>query len=189
MKIGYARVSTGGQDLTLQVGRLEAAGCSAVFRDHGASGAAWRRPQLGMAMAKLQAGDVLVVCSLDRLGRNLGHLIAMIDDLRRTGKGFVSLSDQVDTTTPQGELVFHVLGALAQFERALISERTAAGRAAARLRGVRFGRPAALKPEQIDHAFNLASDGKTFTEIAQLLGVSRPTVYRALRARLENSTQ
>jgi DNA invertase Pin-like site-specific DNA recombinase len=128
----------------------------------------------------LQRGDVLVVWKLDRLGRSLSHLLELADELRLHGIGFASLSEQIDTTTPQGTLVFHLMGALAQFERSLIAERTGAGREAARKRGVRFGRPTKLSSQQARHAMELRADGKAVPDIAALLNVSRYTVCRAL---------
>jgi DNA invertase Pin-like site-specific DNA recombinase len=180
MRVGYARVSTDDQNPALQTDSLRKAGCKTIFTDKGVSGAAIKRPQLDRCLKALQSGDVLTVWKLDRLGRSLAHLLELADELRSRGIGFASLSEHIDTTTPQGTLVFHLMGALAQFERSLIAERTAAGRAAARKRGVRFGRPAKLSPQQTRHAMELRSDGKAVPDIASLLNVSRYTVYRAL---------
>ena len=177
-KIGYARVSTDDQTTALQTDALQAAGCVHVFSDRNVSGAMTNRPQLDRCMKQLRAGDVLVVWKLDRLGRSLGHLIELVAGLKERGVGFLSLTEAIDTTTPQGELVFHVLGALAQFERSLIAERTAAGRVAARKRGVRFGRPRALTDAQVAHARSLAQGGTPMPEVAALMGVSRATAYR-----------
>jgi DNA invertase Pin-like site-specific DNA recombinase len=140
MDIGYARVSTGEQTLALQLDALAQAGCGKVFTET-ASGATADRPALGQALAYLREGDTLVVWRLDRLGRSLPHLIETVAALRERGVGFRSLTEQVDTTTPGGKLVFHVFGALAEFERDLIRERTHAGLAAARARGRTGGRP------------------------------------------------
>jgi DNA invertase Pin-like site-specific DNA recombinase len=180
MRIGYARCSTADQSTAIQRARLEAAGCERVYQDFGVSGVA-RRRALERCLAALTAGDVLIVCSLDRLGRSLAQLIATIDELRRASVGFQSISEQIDTTTAQGTLVFHLLGALAQFERALIAERTFAGRQAAKERGVKFGRPRALSAEQLAHALELAAGGTRVAEVAKLLGCSRSSAYRALR--------
>ena len=140
MKIGYARVSTDEQNLDLQRHALEAAGCEFVFEDR-VSGAAHERPGLATALARVQPGDALVVWKLDRLGRSLVHLIHVIDGLGKVGAGFVSLSESIDTGTAGGRLVFHMMGALAEFERSLISERTSAGMKAAKRRGRHVGRP------------------------------------------------
>ena len=180
MKVGYARASTDDQKPALQTDALRKAGCKTLFTDKGISGAAIRRPQLDRCLKQLQRGDVLVVWKLDRLGRSLSNLLELAEELRSRGIGFASLSEQIDTTTPQGTLVFHLMGALAQFERSLIAERTAAGRAAARKRGVRFGRPTKLSAQQAHHARELRDGGKAVPDIAALLNVSRYTVYRTL---------
>jgi len=180
MKVGYARVSTDEQTTALQIDALKVAGCERIFQDKGVSGTVAKRHQLDRCLKSLQPGDVLVVWKLDRLGRSLAHLIETIDALRVRDVGFQSLSESIDTTTPHGTLVFHLMGALAQFERSLIAERTAAGRAAAKKRGVRFGRPRRLTDQQIAHAAKLANDGIAVPEIAHLLSVSRATAYRIL---------
>jgi len=141
MLIGYARVSTEEQSVALQIDALEFAGCGRIYCDDGYSGALKSRPALDEAIAHLKAGDTLVTWRLDRLGRSLSHLISLVGDLNKKGIAFKSLSDAIDTSTPGGRLQFHMLGALAEFERSLISERTKAGMAAARVRGVRLGRP------------------------------------------------
>src|SRR5690348_9395311 len=143
MEIGYARVSTGEQTLDLQLDALTRAGCAKVFTET-ASGANAERPILAEALSYLRPGDVLVVWRLDRLGRSLQHLIAVVAELAERGIGFKSLGEQIDTTTAGGKLVFHVFGALAEFERDLIRERTQAGLAAARARGRVGGRPKKL---------------------------------------------
>jgi DNA invertase Pin-like site-specific DNA recombinase len=181
MKVGYARVSTDDQKPALQTDALRKAGCEKLFTDRGVSGAAATRPQLDRCLKALDAGDVLVVWKLDRLGRNLAHLIETIEALRSRGVGFQSLSEAIDTTSAHGKLLLHVLGALAEFERSLIAERTAAGRAAAVKRGVRLGRPTKLSVQQIKHARELRASGKAVPDVAELLNVSRYTVYRATR--------
>lgn len=180
MKIGYARVSTEAQSTELQVAQLEAAGCERIFRDEAVSGARAKRPALTRALAACTDGDVLIVTRLDRLGRSLSHLIDTVHELRGRNVGFSSLAESIDTTSATGTLVFHLLGALAQFERSLIAERTTAGLAAARARGVRFGRPPVLSPAQLEHARILYGLGKSHREIALLLKISRATIYRAL---------
>jgi DNA invertase Pin-like site-specific DNA recombinase len=181
MKYGYARVSTDDQTPALQLDALAKAGCEKTYTDHGVSGVAIARPQLDRLLKKLQPGDVLVCWRLDRLGRSLAHLIAMIEDLRKRGVGFHSLSESIDTTTAQGKLVFHMMAALAEFERSLMQERTSAGRAAAKKRGVKFGRPKKLDVVRERHAIELRSKGVPVPEIAAVMGVSRWSIYRMLR--------
>lgn len=180
MEIGYARVSTGDQNLDLQTQALTAAGAGRIFTDR-VSGSATSRPGLDKALGTLTAGDVLVVWRLDRLGRSLSHLIALVDDLGSRRIGFRSLTEGIDTTSAQGNLVFHMMGALAQFERALISERTLAGLKAAKARGSRLGRKPALIAAQIDHARKLIQAGERPADVARSLNVGRATLYRALR--------
>ena len=180
-KLGYARVSTHDQDEALQCDALEAAGCARVFVDK-ASGKLASRPALDALMSQLRPGDALVVWRLDRLGRSLKHLIDTISLLETQGITFVSLTETIDTSTPSGRLVFHVFGALAQFERELIRERTLAGLAAARSRGRVGGRPTVWTPERIRTAHAMRESGEhDVAGIARALGVSRASVYRALR--------
>jgi DNA invertase Pin-like site-specific DNA recombinase len=183
MLIGYARVSTGEQNLRLQQSALEAAGCDRVFEDRGTSGAALSRPALDQALAAIGAGDVLVVWKLHRLGRSLPHLLQIVDGLKKKDSGFRSLTEAMDTTTPGGELIFHVMGALAQFERSLIIERTRAGMRAAREQGRRAGPKPKLSAEQLAHARELleGEEPRRPAEIAKLFGVDRTTLWRALR--------
>lgn len=141
MLIGYARVSTIDQNLDLQIDALKQAGCDKIFQDEGVSGAKASRPGLEKLLKRLKQGDVLIVWKLDRLGRSLSHLIDLISHFEDRGVGFTSLSDGIDTTTPIGKLFFHISGAFGEYERNLISERTKAGMAAAKARGVRLGRP------------------------------------------------
>lgn len=140
MMIGYARVSTDEQNPALQFDALTRAGCQRIFTES-ASGAAVNRPALEQVLRSLQHGDTLVVWKLDRLGRSLSHLISLVTQLESKGVAFRSLSDAIDTGTASGRLQFHIMGAMAEFERALISERTRAGMAAARARGRNIGRP------------------------------------------------
>jgi DNA invertase Pin-like site-specific DNA recombinase len=140
MMIGYARVSTAEQNLALQLDALRAVGCSRIFQDR-SSGSIRERPQLTRALNHLRPGDTLVTWRLDRLGRSLHHLITLMKELNDVGVAFRSLSESIDTATASGRLLFHVMGALAEFERSLISERTKAGMASAKLRGKRLGRP------------------------------------------------
>lgn len=148
MLIGYARVSTIDQNLDLQLDALTMAGCAHIFQDEGVSGGKARRPGLDKAIKRLKSGDVLVVWRLDRLGRSMRHLIELTTHLEARGIGFRSLSDAIDTSTASGKLFFHVTGAFAEFERNLISERTKAGMAAAKARGVKIGRPKKRRPLQ-----------------------------------------
>lgn len=141
MLIGYARISTIDQNLDLQLDALARAGCEAIYRDEGISGAKAQRPGLSKALKRLQKGDSLVVWKLDRLGRSMRHLIELTTLFENKGIGFHSLSDAIDTSTSGGKLYFHLMGAFAEFERDLISERTKAGMAAAKARGAQIGRP------------------------------------------------
>jgi DNA invertase Pin-like site-specific DNA recombinase len=180
MLVGYARVSTADQNLDLQRDALRLAGVDRVFTDQ-ASGRKDDRPGLAAALAALQAGDVLVVWKLDRLGRSLKHLVETVSLLERRGVGLRVLSGGIDTTSAAGRLVFGIFAALAEFEAELIRERTLAGLAAARKRGRKGGRPRALTTKQLDHARMLVALGRTSVkEVAATLGVSRSTLYRAL---------
>ncbi len=178
--LGYARVSTGEQNPDLQVDELTAAGCWKVWVDH-ASGSLDRRPQLDEVLAQLRPGDTLVVWRLDRLGRSLRHLIDVVTTLDERGVGFRSLRESIDTTTAGGRLVFHLFGALAQFEREIIRDRTLAGLAAARARGRVGGRPSKLSAEQRRQARRMYDARElTVAQIGEVLGVSRTAIYRAL---------
>ena len=141
LKIGYARVSTDFQKMDMQLDALKKAGCDFIFTDHGVSGATVERAGLQQAIEMLQTGDTLVVWRLDRLGRSLVHLVEQVSSLGRQGVEFKSLTESIDTASPGGKLLFHVIAALAEFERSMISERTRAGMAAAKLRGKHVGRP------------------------------------------------
>jgi len=178
--IGYARVSTEDQSAELQIDALSAAGCERVFTDK-ASGSLASRPQLDRMLDHLREGDVVVVWRLDRLGRSLKNLIALVEDLAERGVGFRSLSESIDTTTANGRLFFSVMGALAEFERDLIRERTMAGLAAARARGRVGGRPPKMTPDKVKVAREMyASREYTVEAIAKTVGVSRKTIYRNL---------
>ncbi len=178
MKIGYARVSTVDQNLDLQKDALEKAGCEKLFADT-ASGAVDARKGLAEAIEFARNGDIIVVWKLDRLGRSLKHLIETVNLLDARGVGFASVQEQIDTTTPGGKLVFHVFGALAEFERELIRERTTAGLKAARARGQLGGRPKKLSPKQVEMAQKLYADTSvSIPEICDALGISRATLYR-----------
>jgi len=188
MLIGYARISTEDQNLALQMDALLRAGCERVFQDEGISGVAVSRPALADTLAALRPGDVLVTWKLDRLGRSLAHLIDIIGKLDSQDIGFRSLSEAIDTTTASGRLLFHVMGALAEFERALIAERTRAGMAAAKARGVHVGRPAKLGCADILRAKSEIDAGvATINECADIFGVAPITLARALK-RLDATT-
>lgn len=179
--IGYARVSTADQDDALQIDALRDAGCDRVFTET-VSGSLRHRAELERLLAFVRSGDVLVIWRLDRLGRSLRDLIEIVAELDQRGVGFRSLRENIDTTTAGGRLVFHFFGALAEFERDLIRERTNAGLAAARSRGRVGGRPPALTTEQVAVAQEMyASGNHTPTAIAKVLGVGRATVYRHLK--------
>ncbi len=182
MDIGYARVSTGEQTLDLQLDALAKAGCGKIYTET-ANGAKTDRPVLDEVLSYLRKGDTLVVWRLDRLGRSLQHLIEVVAALAERGIGFKSLTEQIDTTTSGGKLIFHVFGALAEFERDLIRERTQAGLAAARARGRIGGRPKKLAdPKQLALARALYTGGQTdIATICRTLGISRATLYRALK--------
>jgi DNA invertase Pin-like site-specific DNA recombinase len=185
MKVGYARIWTDEQSLALQRDALTTAGCAEVFVDRGVPGAAKNRPGLDAALSRIGTGDVLVVWRLDRLGRSLTHLIETVRRLGVRGAGFTSLSESIDTTTAGGALIFHMMGALAEFEHALIVERVNAGIASAKKRGKHVGRPRKLTPEQIAHAREAIDDGfQTPAGMAGLLGVDHSTLWRSMR-RLE----
>lgn len=180
MRIGYARVSTAEQSLDLQEKALREAGCERIFRDKGVSGSQRSRPQLEKALNALGQGDILVVWKLDRLGRSLAHLIEIVGNLGDRDIGFASLSESIDTTSAGGKLIFHIMGALAEFERSLIVERTKAGMAAAKARGEHLGRKRKLSHDQLKHAQALVSEGRPRAEVARLLNVNPSTLYRRL---------
>jgi DNA invertase Pin-like site-specific DNA recombinase len=194
MNIGYARVSTHEQTLDLQKDALEKIGCSKIFTDT-ASGAKAERKGLEEALNYVREGDTLVVWRLDRLGRSLKHLIETITTLNNRNIGFKSITENIDTTTSGGKLVFHIFGALAEFERDIIRERTNAGLQAARARGRLGGRPKAKTlntPKKVSIAQSLYDDkNNTIDEICRTLTISRSTLYRYIqvqkKARLSGS--
>lgn len=178
MLIGYARISTGEQNLDMQVDALTEAGCEKVFADE-ASGVKAERPGLQAALDYLCAGDTLVVWRLDRLGRSLNDLIRRVEELQRRDVGFRSLHENIDTGSPGGKFQFHVFSALAEFDRDLIRERTRAGLHAARARGRLGGRPREMTPEKVKLASRLMKDREaTINEICKTLGIARSTLYR-----------
>lgn len=189
-KIGYARVSTRSQNDDTQVDDLTAYGCDRLFVDRGVSGKLAARPELDKALAYLREGDVLVITRLSRAMRSLRHMTALAADLESAGVGLVVLRQQIDTTTPQGRLVFHLLAAIDEFQRELIVEGTREGLEAARARGRTGGQKPKLRPRQVELARSMyeekGDDGKrryTVQQIADEFGVTRPTIYRALAPR------
>jgi DNA invertase Pin-like site-specific DNA recombinase len=175
--IGYARVSTEEQNLDLQRDALTRAGCTRVYEDR-MSGAKAARPGLRLAPEVARAGDQLVVWRLDRLGRSLSDLIVLIRSLQERGVELRSLSEGIDTSTINGKFTFHLFAALAEFERALVRERTQAGLAAARARGRKGGRPKLLDAEKRRHAVTLYNNKQhSIAEICRLMGISKPTLY------------
>ena len=177
MRIGYARVSTAEQSLDVQLDALRQAGCERVFTEK-ASAANTPRLGLGEARSHLRPGDVLVVWKLDRLGRSVKGLVDLVHELAEEGVQFHSLTDGIDTTTPQGRFFFHLMASLAQMERELIVERTKAGLEAARQRGRVVGRKRRMTPSKIASAQQLLRGGMPPREVAHNLGVSIPTLYR-----------
>lgn len=182
MKIGYVRVSKQEQHEALQIDALKEAGCEKWFLDK-TTGSKAERKGLDEALAYVRPGDTFVVWKLDRAGRSLTHLIELLKGLKERSIGFMSLTEQIDTTTPGGMLIFHMMGALAEFERDLIRERTNAGLAAARARGRRGGRPRKLKTNgKVALARQIFADkSHSIPEMCTVLGISRATLYRYVK--------
>jgi len=182
MLVGYARVSTVDQGTALQVDALTRAGCDRIFEEK-ASGAQRDRPELIAALDFMRSGDTLVCWKLDRVARSLKQLIETVEDLEGRGIGFKSLTEQIDTTSAGGKLVFHIFGALAEFERSLIRSRTIAGLDSARARGRVGGRPKSLDDEKLAVAKTLlANSDMTVAAVAKQIGTSAATLYRYLPA-------
>ncbi len=180
MRIGYARVSTEDQKLHLQRDALRATGCKKIFEEK-ASGAGVRLPAREQLLEYARPGDIVVVYKLDRLGRSLRDLVEIVNALGEGGVGLRCLHEAIDTTTAAGKLTFHIFAALSEFETDLIRERTRAGLAAARDRGVKLGRPLALTPEQVEMARSMMANPKlSARQVANELGVHRATLYRSL---------
>ncbi|MBU1822280.1 MAG: recombinase family protein [Bacteroidetes bacterium] len=186
MLIGYARVSTRDQNLELQLDALAKAGCDIIFQEK-ASGVKADRPELERMLSQLRKGDVVCIYKLDRLGRSLKNLLELVASFESRGVGLKSLTDSIDTTTPQGRLVLNIFGSLAEFERDLIRERTKAGLEAARVRGRKGGRRRGLSAEAQKKAMLgevYYKEGKLgVDEIAKAVGVSKMTLYKYLRLR------
>lgn len=184
MKIGYARVSTQAQDLSLQLDALQAAECATIYQEK-VSGAKKERPQLEKMLRQLRAGDVVIVWKLDRLARSMQDLVRLVNEIQGRGAELQSLNDHIDTTSPTGKFTFHIFAALAEFERDIIRERTKAGLAAARARGRIGGRPKGLS-QKAQHTAIIAEQlylaGElTVKEICEQLSISRGTFYNYLR--------
>ncbi|AND46085.1 TPA: recombinase family protein [Staphylococcus aureus] len=181
MKIGYARVSTGLQNLNLQEDRLNAYGCEKIFSDH-ISGSKSKRPGLDKVIEFARSGDTIVVWRLDRLGRNMEDLITLVNELNERGVSFHSLEENItmDKSSSTGQLLFHLFAAFAEFERNLILERSSAGRIAARARGRYGGRPEKLNQKDLNLLKTLYDNGTPIKTIAEQWQVSRTTIYRYL---------
>lgn len=182
MIVGYARVSTEEQKLDLQLSALRCAGCNRIYEDQGQSGYSFEREGLEAALKSMKPGGTLVVWRLDRLGRSLSGLVQLIDQLGKRQVHFRSVMENIDTTSPGGRLMFHMMAALAEFERAVIAERTRAGLAEARARGSVIGRPKMLDEDDIRNAhYALHFEGRCMREVAGLSGVSIRTLQRYLK--------
>jgi DNA invertase Pin-like site-specific DNA recombinase len=179
--LGYARVSTDDQDLAGQRQRLESIGALRIFEDV-VSGKIFERPGLTELLGYIRPGDTLAVVRLDRLGRSLRELLDVVETLKKQGVALLSLEEKIDTSSAAGELVFHVFGAIAQFERRLIAERTRDGMNAARAKGSKPGRPA-LDQEKLNAALLLVKSGMSPTQAARQTGLGRSTVYREIQDR------
>lgn len=182
MIIGYARVSTTDQDPALQRDALTAAGAEKLYTDHGVSGSQASRPELDRMLEHARSGDTIVVWKLDRIARSLRNLLDLVETLSENGIHLRSLTESIDTSSASGRLILAVFGALAEFERELIRERTTAGLAAARARGVKVGRHEAVTAEQLAQAKTLVAAGHRVGDVAKTLKVGRSTLYRALAA-------
>jgi DNA invertase Pin-like site-specific DNA recombinase len=180
MLVGYGRVSTADQNPQMQEDALRQAGCEKLFIETISSGK-HDRPQLAAALDYVREGDTLVVWRLDRLARSIRQLIQTLEDLEQRSIGLKSITEAIDTTTAGGRLVFHIFASIAEFERALIRERTRAGIVAAKARGRSGGRPSKLTGERLDHARNLLNAGSSVSSVARSMGVSRATVLRSVR--------
>ncbi len=180
MKYGYARVSTDDQNASMQRAALKKFGCQKIFTDDGQSGATTNRPEFQKCLKKLAEGDSLIVWKLDRLGRSLRDLIIVLDDFKERGIKFRSLTENIDTETPTGRAMWQMIGVLAELERGQIKERTQAGIAAAKARGVQFGRKKKLKPYQVQQIRRRIKSGEAPSDVAESFNIGRSTLYRAL---------
>ncbi|TYC64484.1 recombinase family protein [Rhodobacterales bacterium] len=180
-RIGYARVSTKDQRLSMQLDALQQAQCEPIYKDHGVSGSKGSRPGLDAMLSDIKPNDTVVVYKLDRLGRSVLHLSDLLVKFQEEGIHFMSLSEGINTATPGGKLVFHLFSAFAEFQRDTILENTLCGLEAAKKRGSRLGRPRILGPQAIVEAHRLIMAGERRDDIADMLGVSRMTLDRAIR--------
>lgn len=180
MKVGYARVSTAEQVVDLQMDALKRAGCDTIFADIGVSGVLRNRPEWNSCLKSLKAGDILVVYSLSRAGRSVLHLAELTKNMTDRNVEFVSLTEGIDSTTSCGRMVYHMLAAVAEFERDLILERTEAGRASARERGVRMGRPPKMTPDTRKYIISLRAAGVKIPTIMESTGFSRAQIYKTI---------
>lgn len=180
MKIGYARVSTSDQSVELQINKLQEAGCEKVFHEK-VSGANAKRKELGTLLEFVREGDQVHVTRLDRLARSIFDLQAIVKSIEGKGASLVVMNQNVDTSTSTGKLLFNMLGMMAEFERDLINERAQEGRVAAMKRGVKFGQPKKLDDAKVDEIMALSERGMTKAEIAKIAGISRSSVYNALK--------
>lgn len=182
MKIGYARVSTSDQTLDSQLEELKTSGCELFFQEK-VSGARRDRPELEKLLSQIRPGDILVVCKLDRLARSTSHLLEVVETLREKNAFFQSIGEPwADTTSHSGKMIMTVFAGIAEFERDLIRERTSRGRKEAKKRGIRFGRPPKMTPEQKKLALTLLRENKSVAEIARTFRVNRSTIYRLEQA-------
>ncbi|MEP1932160.1 MAG: recombinase family protein [Nisaea sp.] len=179
-RIGYARVSTKDQRLSIQLDALNVAGCKPIFKDHGVSGTKGSRPGLNAMLEDMKAGDTVAIYKLDRLGRSVLHLSDLLVRFRDEGIHFMSLSEGINTSTPGGKLVFHLFSAFAEFQRDIILENTLCGLEAAKRRGKRLGRPRILEEANVIDAQGLLDAGVKRETVASFFGVSRMTLDRAL---------
>lgn len=180
MKVGYARVSTKGQTLDIQLSRLTDMGCELFFEEK-ISGAAKRRPQLEAMLGQMRKDDVVVVTKLDRLARSTAELLRIAEALNEKGAGLQSLDEPwANTTTPAGKMIMTVFGGIAEFERSLILTRTQEGREAAQARGVAFGRPSKLRQDQKEVVRDLVKNGQSIASVARTFNVHPATIYRCL---------
>ena len=186
MKIGYARVSTGEQNLDTQVDQLRLHGCMKIYEETG-TGSIRNRPELDNLLTYLRENDTVVVVKLDRLSRSLRDLLDLTDRIHSVGADLQSLSEAIDTTTSSGKLMFHIFGILAEFERERIRERTKEGLKSAKVRGRSGGRPFALNLQQRTEALRMKEEGRSIGEIAELFGVSRQTIRRLSEEQVNQS--
>lgn len=184
MKLGYARVSTGEQNLTMQIDALRAAGCEQIYKDRGVSGAAVIKPAYLELLSFARKGDEVVVWKMDRLSRSLTTLIAELKALEGRGLEFLSLTEKIETATPGGKFYFHMIGAFGEFERDIIRERTRAGLDAARRAGKKLGRPPLITPEQWQHAKSLMTEPHNMNpaQVSRILNVTPQAIYKRLNA-------